>query len=136
MQKLVQLVARTHARTRPADAASIAALEQRLGFALSSDYRDYLATFGVIVHDANEVYGLGVPDDYYLNVLNAYADLSRDPSWPANAVPLMDVGDGQYYLYDNKVQRILLWATPNGGVVKTIDESLEPFLIDHLFERP
>jgi hypothetical protein len=136
MQKLVQLVACAHARTRPADGASIAALEQRLGFVLSSDYRDYLATFGVIIHGANEVYGLGVPDDYYLNVLNAYADLSRDPTWPANAVPLMDVGDGHYYVYDNAAQRIVLWATPNGGIVKTVDESLEPFLIDHLFERP
>lgn len=133
MKKLELLVARTKARTLPSDPDSIAMLEQRLGFALSSEYRTYLLTYGVVIHDANEVYGLGVPDDYYLNVLNAYGDLSRDPTYPADSVPLLEVGDGQYYLYDNKAQRVVLWATPNGGIVKTIDGGLEPFLIQHVF---
>jgi hypothetical protein len=92
-------------------------------------------TFGVIIHSGNEVYGLGVPDNYYLNVFNAYCDLSRDPAYLANSVPLIDVGDGQYWLYDNKAQRIVLWATPNGGIVQSVDDSLESFLIERLFER-
>lgn len=135
MQKLEELVKREGARTRPSDESSIMQLEQQLGFSLSSEYRAYLSTFGVIIYGGNEVYGLGVPDNYYLNVFSAYVDLSRDPSYPANAVPLIDVGDGQYWLYDNKAQRILLWATPNGGIVQAIDDNLESFLIERLFER-
>jgi SUKH superfamily protein len=116
-------------------ASSIVRLEQQLGFSLSSEYRAYLLTFGVIIHGGNEVYGLGVPDNYYLNDFNAYGDLSRDPEYPANAVPLIYIGDGQYWLYANRAQRIVLWATPNGGIVKPIDDSLERFLIERLFER-
>lgn len=135
MQKLEDFVKCAGARTRPSDEASILRLEQQLGFVLSSEYRAYLLTFGVIIHGGNEVYGLGVPDNYYLNVFNAYSDLSRDPAYLANAVPLIDVGDGQYWLYDNQAQRIVLWATPNGGIVKSVDDDLESFLIERLFER-
>ncbi|TQK03443.1 SMI1/KNR4 family protein [Herbaspirillum sp. SJZ107] len=133
MEKLKELVERKGAKTRPANAGSIQALEAKLGFGLSQEYKLYLSTFGVIVHGASEIYGLGVPDNYYLNVGNAHADLSRDPAYPANAVPVIDVGDGQYYLYDNQAQQIILWATPNGGIVRKLDASFESFLIDQLF---
>ncbi|WP_246794094.1 SMI1/KNR4 family protein [Burkholderia perseverans] len=133
MQKLEQLVERTGAQTRPADAAAIEQAERQLGFALSDEYRAYLSTFGVIVHEASEVYGLGVPDDYYLNVVNAWRDLSRDPAYPARAVPLLEIGDGHYWLYDNAAQAVLHWATPNGGVVETLAGHLEPFLVEQVF---
>lgn len=133
MQIVKQLVERHQANTRPADPASIQALEQKLPFPLSSEYKSFLSDFGVIVFGAYETYGLGVPEDHYLNVLNAYADLSRDSSYPACAVPLLEVGDGQYYLYDNKAQRIVLWATPNGGIVRVLDEGLEAFLSQKIF---
>jgi hypothetical protein len=135
MHNIKQLVERHQANTRPADAASIQALEQKLPFLLSSEYKSFLLHFGVIVFGAYETYGLGVPEDHYLNVRNAYADLSRDSSYPANSVPLMEVGDGQYYLYDNKAQQIVLWATPNGGVVRVLDEGLEEFLVMKIFSE-
>lgn len=135
MHNVKQLVERHQANTRPADPASIQALEQKLPFPLSSEYKLFLSRFGVIVFGAYETYGLGVPEDHYLNVFNAYADLSRDSSYPANSVPLMEVGDGQYYLYDNKAQQIVLWATPNGGVVRVLDEGLEEFLVKKIFSE-
>jgi hypothetical protein len=135
MHNVKQLVERHQANTRPADPASIHALEQMLRFPLSSEYKSFLSHFGVIVFGAYETYGLGVPEDHYLNVLNAYADLSRDSSYPENSVPLMEVGDGQYYLYDNKAQRIVLWATPHGGVVRVLDEGLEEFLGKKIFSE-
>ena len=88
----------------------------------------------MIAHDAYETYGLGVPDDYFLHVLNAYKDLAADASYPATAVPLLELGDGPYYLYDNRGQRVVLWATPNGGVIRTLDDSLEAFLAKHVFQ--
>src|SRR6478672_12584005 len=129
MEQLKAVAERARARTRPAGIDSIRALEARLGFGLSPEYRAFLSSFGVIVSGSAEVYGLGVPDDYYLNVGNAYADLSRDPSYPPNTVPVLDAGDGRYYLYDNKSQKLMLWATPNGGVVKVLDTTLESFLL-------
>ena len=133
MKKLEQLVERHQANTRPVETASIQNLERKLGFALSDEYKRYLSTFGVIVFDAYETYGLGVPDDYYLNVIAAFSDLGRDPTYPKNTVPLLDIGDGQYYLYDNQTRQVLVWATPNGGIVRVVEDGLEAFLIKHVF---
>lgn len=133
MKELKKLVDRHQADTRPVDTASIQSLEQKLGFALSDEYKHYLSTFGVIVFDAYETYGLGVPDDYYLNVFAAFSDLGLDPTYPKNAVPLLEIGDGQYYLYDNQARKVLVWATPNGGTVRVLEDGLEAFLIKHVF---
>lgn len=135
MNQLTALVERNHATIRPARGEDIQQLGESLGFALTDEYVDYLSTFGVIVFGATETYGLGVPQDYYLNVRNMYADLSRDATYPQIAVPLVDAGDGRYYLYDNGSRRILLWATPNGGIVETLSEGLEAFLVREIF-RP
>lgn len=134
MNKLAQLVTQHQAKTRPVNAENIQTLEQKLGFQLSVDYKNFLSSFGIIVFDSNETYGLGVPEDYYLNVFNIYSDLHQDKSFPAFAVPLLEIGDGQYYLYDNESHKILVWATPNGGIVRVIDEALETFLIKQLFK--
>ena len=133
MKKLEQLVDLHKANTRPVDTASIQNLELKLGFALSDEYQRYLSTFGVIVFDAYDTYGLGVPDDYYLNVIAAFSDLGRDPTYPKNTVPLLEIGDGQYYLYDNQARKVLVWATPNGGIVRVLEDGLEDFLIKHVF---
>ena len=133
MTQLKKLTERFEAKTRPATTEAIHSLQAKLGFALAPDYIDFLSCFGVIVYGSIETYGLGVPETYYLHVRNSYADLSRDPQYPPQAVPLFEVGDGHYYLYDNAKQQAVLWATPNGGIVKTIYGSLEPFLCREVF---
>lgn len=133
MHQLKKLTERFEAKTRPATTDAIHALQTKLGFALAPDYIDFLSCFGVIVHGGIETYGLGVPETYYLHVVNSHTDLSRDPQYPPQAVPLFEVGDGHYYLYDNAKQQVLLWATPNGGIVKTIDRNLESFLCREIF---
>ncbi len=135
MKKLMELVVSKGAKIQPASSKDVNSLEENLGFVLSDEYKDFLSTFGIIVYKSNEVYGLGVPDDYYLNVKNKYDDLRQDAAYPKGAVPLLEVGDGQYYLYDNKTYTILLWATPHGGIVRTIGEGLEDFLIRILFGK-
>ncbi|MFY2640880.1 SMI1/KNR4 family protein [Achromobacter insuavis] len=135
MNQLTALVERNHATIRPARDEDIQQLGESLGFVLADEYVDYLSEFGVIVFGATETYGLGVPQDYYLNVRNMYADLSRDATYPRFAVPLVDAGDGRYYLYDNGSRQVLLWATPNGGIVETLSEGLEAFLVKQIF-RP
>jgi hypothetical protein len=133
MEQLKALVERHGAKTRPASMESIRALEAKLGFRLPPEYTSFLSTFGVIVFGSAEVYGLGVPDTYYLNVGNSFADLSRDPTYPRNAVPVLDAGDGRYYLYDTAERKLILWATPNGGIVQVLDDSLDGFLADRIF---
>jgi hypothetical protein len=122
----------SHAKTSPASDADIDQLQTSLGFDLTPKYRGYLKRFGVIVAGSSEVYGLGVPDDYYLNVRQAYADLSRDAAYPLASVPLLDDGDGRFYLYDNSSDSVLLWAAPNGGIVQRLNEPLPSFLLSYL----
>jgi hypothetical protein len=124
---------RTLTKIRPTDMDSIRALEARLEFKLAPEYTAFLSSFGVIVSGAAEVYGLGVPDNYYLNVGSAYADLSRDPADRPNAVPVLDAGDARWYVYDNKSQKLILWATPNGGIVDAFDTMLESVLLKQVF---
>jgi hypothetical protein len=133
MNTLAKRVQSTHARTSPAIRAAVDDLEEALGVTLSRDYRSFLETFGRINHGAYETYGLGVPEDHYLNVQAAYADLSRYRGYPLAAVPLLDVGDGRYYLYDNEKRQVLLWASPNGGIVETLADDLETFLAKKIF---
>ncbi|WP_308923812.1 SMI1/KNR4 family protein [Janthinobacterium sp. J1-1] len=133
MNELKELVERHRAKNRPATMDGVRALEAALGWKLSPEYILFLTTFGVIVFGGIEIYGLGVPDDYYLNVRNSHADLSRDPTYPRNAVPLLDAGDGHYYLYDNLAQTVVMWATPNGGIVQVLKNDLQAFLIGQIF---
>lgn len=133
MKNLKELVIKNEALILPAKQENIDALQQELGFLLSDDYCEYLSEFGVISHGAFETYGLGVKDSSHLHALNIYKDLSADKSYPSNTVPILEVGDGQYYLYDNITEKVLLWATPNGGVVSTIEQSLESFITTKIF---
>ena len=135
MKALEQQVKNHRAITRPVIQDEIDALQASLGFALSNDYCEYLNRFGIIAHDAYETYGLGVPATSHLNVLRMYKDLSADSSYPANSVPVLELGDGQYYLYDCQDKQIVLWATPNGGVVRTLKDDLEQFFLKHIFEK-
>lgn len=135
MKTLEQMVQDYKAITRPADTESINALQTALGFPLSAEYREFLSRFGIIVHGAYETYGLGVPDDYYLNVLNAYKELSHDPTYPPNAIPLLEEGDGQYYLYDNKKNKVILWGMPHLGIISVTNLDLNKFLMKKIFEK-
>lgn len=135
MERLKQQVIDKKAMIKPASSTDVDGLQEALGFTLSAEYKEYLQQFGVIVFDAYETYGLGVSDDYFLHVLNAYKDLSRDANYLDQAVPLLEVGDGHYYLYNNATESVFLWATPNGGFIRTVSEDLETFLLERIFSQ-
>lgn len=133
MKNLELLIKNNHATTLPVSIDVVLDLEKKLGFSLTDDYKNFLINFGLISFESHETYGLGVKEDSYLNVFNIYKDLSNDKKYPPYAIPLMELGDGQYYLYDNQSSKILLWATPNGGTVRKIPGNLEDFFINHIF---
>lgn len=134
MNKLRAAVITHQADTRPSNSIDIEKLEASLGFSLSDEYREYLQEFGIIAYQAYETYGLGVKSNSFLHVLNAYQDLSRDKTYPFTSVPLLEIGDGQYYLYDNTHRQIIIWATPNGGVIRKLETNFEDFLLTKIFK--
>lgn len=134
-EKIAARLGKVGAITRPASTGSIALAEQKLGLGFDAEYKEFLLRFGVIICGSNEIYGLGVPDDYYLNVVCAYETLCQDASYPLAAVPLIDDGDGHYYLYDTLEHDIVLWAMPNGGIVRRIRQKLGDFVLKYLFSE-
>ena len=133
MNRLEQQVSAQGADTLPASAQEIDAAAQALHVTFSADYREYLSRFGVISFGATEIYGLGIPQDSHLNILSVTAMLRKGEAWPAQAVPLCDLGDGYYYLYDNLKGKVLTWSMV-AGVVETHSEGLEDFLLKALFQ--
>lgn len=133
MKKLAQQVAAHGADIRPAQQQEISAAEQKLQIHFSADYKDYLSRFGLIASGATEVYGLGVPAASHLNILSAIVPLRAGKDYPPQAVPLCDIGDGNYYLYENQQHKILIWSMIN-GVVEALDETLEDFLLRTIFD--
>ncbi|EMJ9774724.1 MULTISPECIES: SMI1/KNR4 family protein [Morganella] len=132
MKKLAQQIVAQGADTRPVNEDEIITAEQALGIQFSPEYKAYLSEFGLISSGAAEVYGLGVPATSHLNILSAIEPLREGRDYPPQAVPLYDIGDGYYYLYDNKRRKILTWSMIN-GVVDTSDEDLEAFLLRIVF---
>jgi len=132
MNKLEQQVAAHGADIRPAKENEISAAEQALGIHFSEEYKTYLSEFGLIASGATEIYGLGVPAASHLNILSAIEPLREGKEYPQQAVPLCDIGDGYYFLYDNGQSKILTWSMI-GGVVETSDGTLEDFLLRTIF---
>ena len=132
MNTLIEQVKVANALIKPATQAQIDQAEQQLGIQFSLEYQQYLSGCGVISLGSKEIYGLGVKDTSYLNLLTIVPDLRQYPGYPTQAVPLLEIGDGHYYLYDNYSQTVLTWALPNGGKPKEIAQSLEKFLLDQL----
>lgn len=133
MKQLEQQIMAHDANTRPATQQEIQAAKQALQMDFSTEYQTYLAQFGVIGWGPTEIYGLGVPVSSHLNIQRVVAALRQGKDYPPQAVPLCDVGDGYYSLYDNQQGKILAWSMIV-GVVETKEESLERFLLRTVFD--
>ncbi|MDM2803514.1 SMI1/KNR4 family protein [Citrobacter sp. Cpo109] len=133
MKTLAQQVAAQGADIRPAEENEITTAEQVLRMQFSPEYKTYLSEFGLIAFGATEISGLGVPATSHLNILSAIEPLRKGKDYPPQAVPLCDIGDGYYYLYDNQQRKILTWSMIN-GVVETSEETLEAFLLRIIFD--
>lgn len=133
MKQLEQQIAAHNAVTRPANQEDITAAEQGLGITFSPEYRTYLAQFGLIAFGSTELCGLGVPAAAHLNILSAIAPLRTGKDYPPQAVPLCEIGDGYYYLYDNQTQQVVTWSMV-AGIQERHNQSLEAFLLNTLFD--
>lgn len=133
MDKLIEKLTSAGALRRPVTEETINQAEKDLNISFSNEYKSYLSTCGVISLESTETYGLGVKNTSYLSLYKILPEMRDEANFPASSVPLSDIGDGHFYLYDNNSKTILIWASPNGGVVKEIQSNLEDFLISLFF---
>lgn len=132
MNKLLKVIGDNQADTRRATKEQIAQAELDLGLTFTQEYYSYLLNIGVISFGPVETYGLGVPDNSFLNIVNALCDLRAINNFPLSMIPIADIGDGHYYMYDNRTQNIVIVSLPDVGI-KIICSDLENFLIGLIF---
>lgn len=136
MKKLVEKLEKTAALTKPTTEAEIAQAEQDLHISFSTEYKNYLKSFGVISFESTETYGLGIKTTSYLSLYKALPEMRKENGFPLSAVPLSEIGDGHFYLYDNDTKSVLVWASPNGGIMEERKTAnLEDFLISLFFDE-
>ena len=133
MNKLIEKLKNTDALIRPVPEETINQAEKDLNISFSNEYKSYLSTCGVISFESTEIYGLGIKNTSYLSLYKVLPEMRESTQFPKSAVPLSEIGDGHFYLYDNDSKTILIWASPNGGIVKEIQSNLEDFLISLFF---
>lgn len=132
MKQLIDFLQQSDALTCPADAVTIDHAQQQLNMTFADDYTALQQNIGVISYRSHEVFGLGVKESAWLNILRSTPELrAENAAFPASAVPLMDAGDGQFYLYDNDHGTILVWSSL-AGIIETQNVSLEAFLLTQL----
>ncbi|ASY79506.1 hypothetical protein BJK05_05615 [Pectobacterium polaris] len=132
MKQLKTFIEQHDVTTRPVDAATINAAEQALHITFTPDYKGWLENVGILSYEATEVFGLGVKETAWLNILRSTVELRQQhPTFPASAVPLMDAEDGHYYLYDNATSKIVRWS-PLSGVREALNVSLETFVLQQI----
>jgi hypothetical protein len=127
LEGLMETAKSKKAKFKGANDEEIAALEKAIGFKLPVAYRKYLKDFGYIACGGNEVYGAARG---HLSAVEMYEDLSRSDTFPKQAIPLMEIGDGHYYILN--AGKVVEWA--NGGIVKSGSMSFTDFLEKKVFE--
>ena len=108
----------------------IQAAEKNLPFKFDSEYLDYIKTCGQLEYEYLEFYGLGVSATSHVNVERAYTELSVSKTYPDNSIPVLDLGDGHYALYNVATKEVLEWCFD--GIVGVLAKGLESYLITTL----
>lgn len=133
MNQLNELIINTGADIFPAQKEIIKDAEIQLNIRFSIEYKQWLENVGVLSYESYEVFGLGIPETSWLNILKSTQELRvENNKFPVSAVPLLDAGDGAIYLYENNTCKILLWSSLV-GIIQVIDESIEQFIIEKVF---
>lgn len=134
MDKLLEKLNEASAFIKPATESQIKEAEKILNLQFSSEYTLFLSLIGSISYDGEEIYGLGTPVDYYLNLLNIVPYLREiNKNLPLHIVPINNIGDGCYYVYDNNSKDIYIWTISDDELLEKVDSTLENILMKILF---
>lgn len=130
MNDLKQFLDQNKAIYKPVNDENIIQAEVELSIVFSDEYKRYLKQIGLFTYESIETYGLGLPNDSYLNIIKSTQEFRQESGFQDSFVPLCEIGDGHYYIYDNNESNIKVWVSPNGGVSKNINGNLEDFLLN------
>lgn len=114
----------------PVSSSEIDKAQQDLNLKFDSAYLSYLKVCGQLEFEYLEFYGLGVKPNSYLNVVKNYQELSQNTTYVQTALPILDLGDGHYALYDLATSQVVEWT--KDGVVRNLNNGLEQYLLDLL----
>lgn len=126
MEQLKHLLLERGALLTPSSDADIKRLEDVIGFVLTEEYKVYLREIGTIFLEGKELYGIGVPESYYLNVGSALMRLRSFPDYPALMLPLVSSGDGAWFLYECQRKSVFSWQV--AGDAEDQKKGLENFI--------
>ncbi|KAB0625900.1 SMI1/KNR4 family protein [Acinetobacter gandensis] len=104
--------------------------QQILKLDFDTDYLSYLQICGQLEFEYLEFYGLGVNPNSHLNVIKIYSLLKENDTYPKKALPLLDLGDGHYSIYDIETGSVLEWT--KDGLVGQLSQDLEQYLLNTL----
>lgn len=130
MNDLKQFLDQHKAIYKPVNGEHIIQAETELSIEFSNDYKQYLQQIGLFSYESIETYGLGLSKDSYLNIIKSTEEFRQESGFENSFVPLCEIGDGHYYIYDNNEANIKVWTSPNGGVSKKVGDDLEEFLLN------
>lgn len=102
--------------------------EKQLSSDFGSEMKEYLLTCGSISSNSVELYGLGFPDKYYLNIVVATKEL-RAMGLPMGYFPIFDIGDGHYAVV-SKDDVVYEWAYYESCINRKIANSLFDYIAD------
>ena len=131
LKRLAAAVKDLEINARPVSTGEVEAFAKQAGVTLAPDYVEYLTQYGVISYGSLETYGLGVPETSHLNLITATKSLTSVKPLPPDCVPLNDIMDGYYYLYDNKHRVVVEWSAITGKV-KPTSGTLDSFLAERI----
>ncbi|ATZ66798.1 SMI1/KNR4 family protein [Acinetobacter haemolyticus] len=104
--------------------------EKILSFNFDTAYLTYLEICGQLEYEYLEFYGLGVPLSSHINVVRAYQELSTKNTYPKSTIPILDLGDGHYALYNIEDKKVIEWCAD--GIVTVLADNLESYMLDTL----
>lgn len=107
--------------------------EKLLGVEMCNEYKKFLKNFGVISGESVEIFGLGVREDSYLNVIRRTLDLRGEDGFPSDCVVIQDLDDGHFVLCSPSCC-LYEWRSPNFDkkIIPILNESFEDYLLSQV----
>ena len=113
----------------PVTELEIAQAEQELGIQFSEDLKTYLKICGCLSYKSRELYGLGVPETSYLNIVGSTKEMRR-MGLPHTLVVVEELGEGHYAVCDTN-DEIHEWSLYKDKVfTKKISPSFSSYLAE------
>jgi len=103
---------------------AIAAAEKKLNLSFSSEYREYLRTYGIAAFDGHELTGIVDKDPRVDVVAVTITEKAKNKEIPADF----------YVIEETDVEEIIIWQAGNGKIYSSSPNSAVKIICDSLYE--